>query len=161
MAYQHILHSRNGWKGYMNFLGLVDVSHLKIKQFYRKRSCRWFWGLTHLCISQLVSSSVLRKLIWQLRGRNWNCYTGQPWDTYKLVFSREDSSMKTLNQTTLTFPESQENGPWVTPNIVNQAKGWFFEEKAPKFAYAKFCGKGSVTDFGWKILGGIIKFVGL
>ena len=31
--------------------------------------------------------------------------------------------MKTLNQTTLTFPESQENGPWVTPNIVNQAKG--------------------------------------
>lgn len=38
MADQNVLNSRNGWKGYMNFLRLFDVSHLKIKQFYSKKS---------------------------------------------------------------------------------------------------------------------------
>lgn len=36
MADQNVLNSRNVWKGYMNFLRLFDVSHLKIKQFYSK-----------------------------------------------------------------------------------------------------------------------------
>lgn len=38
MADQNVLNSRNGWKGYMNFLRLFDVSYLKIKQFYSKKS---------------------------------------------------------------------------------------------------------------------------
>lgn len=60
--------------------------------------------------------------------------------------------MKSLCQTTLAFPRSQGNGPWLTLRMVNQEKGCFFKEKEPKnWPHASSVGKGALQILGERL----------
>lgn len=68
--------------------------------------------------------------MWRQRGGNWDSFTGKPWDMCKMRSSQgRILSLKSLCQTTLASPRSQEMVPCLTLRIITHAKGWFFNKK--------------------------------